>query len=254
MSIRFEHAGPIGTIWIDRPQSRNALSLSMWQTIPKLLDQAAAVPDLRVLTLRSAHGETFSVGADIREMVEQSGDPAWRAANQDAIFAAQYRLARCPLPTIAFVQGDCIGGGCGLALACDIRVATPDARFGITPARLGLVYPFHDIKLLTDLVGPGQAKRLLYTAMLIDALEARDIGLVENIASAPDALQRQIADASPRSVAAMKPLIRLAVDGQTQDNAATLNVFSAAFESADFAEGTRAFMEKRKPDFPDPVR
>lgn len=254
MSIRFEHAGPIGTIWIDRAQSRNALSLAMWQTIPQLLEQAVAVPGLRVLTLRSANGETFSAGADIREMVEQSGDPEWIAVNEDAIFAAQYRLARCPLPTIAFVQGDCIGGGCGLALACDVRVATPDARFGITPARLGLVYPFHDIKLLTDLVGPGQARRLLYTGMLIDALEARDIGLVEIIASAPDALQRQIADASPRSVAAMKSLFRLAVDGQTQDDAATRDAFTAAFESADFAEGARAFVEKRKPDFPDPVR
>lgn len=251
MSIHFESDGPLGSLRIDRPLSRNALTLEMWQAIPLLLDQARATPGLRVLTLRSAHTGSFCAGADIREMLDQSADPAWRNANQAAIFEAQFRLARFPLPTIAFVEGDCIGGGCGLALACDIRVATPDARFGITPAKLGLVYPFHDIKLLTDLVGPGHAKRLLYTGMLIDALEARDIGLIEVIASAPDMLERQIADASPRSIAAMKRFVRLVVEGQPQDDDATRREFAEAFESADFAEGTRAFIEKRKAQFPD---
>lgn len=251
MTIRFDHAGPVGTIWIDRAQSRNAISLEMWQAIPDLLEAAEQTAGLRVLTLRSADGQTFSAGADIREMVQRSQDAQWLAANQDAIFTAQYRLARCSLPTIAFVEGDCIGGGCGLALACDIRIATPQARFGITPAKLGLVYPFHDIKLLIDLVGPGQAKRLLYTGALIDAVEARDIGLIEIVASSPDMLERQIADNSPRSITAMKRFMRLAVDGQAEDDDATRAAFAAAFESADFAEGTRAFIEKRKPDFPD---
>ena len=251
MSIHFESDGPLGSLRIDRPLSRNALTLEMWQAIPRLLDQALATPGLRVLTLRSAQAGTFSAGADIREMLDHAAEPAWRAANQSTIFEAQLRLTRFPLPTIAFVEGDCIGGGCGLALACDIRVATPDARFGITPAKLGLVYPFHDIKLLTDLVGPGQAKRLLYTGMLIDALEARDIGLVEVIASAPDMLERQIADASPRSNAAMKRFVRLIVDGQAQDDDATRSEFAAAFDSADFAEGACAFLEKRKAQFPD---
>ena len=110
---------------------------------------------------------------------------------------------------------------------------------------------FHDIKLLVDLVGPGQAKRLLYTGGLIDAIEARDIGLVEIIASASDMLERQIADASPRSNRAMKQFIRQCVDGQSEDDDATRAVFADAFESADFREGTEAFIAKRKAQFPD---
>lgn len=252
MTIRFECNGAVGALVIDRAERRNAISLDMWRSIPALLEEAAGTSGLRVLTVRAAEeGSAFSAGADIREMLDNAADGDWRAANQDAIFAAQYQLTRFPLPTIAFVEGDCIGGGCGLALACDIRVATPQARFGITPSKLGLVYPFHDIKLLVDLVGPGQAKRLLYTGGLIDAIEARDIGLVEIIASAPDMLERQIADASPRSNRAMKQFIRQCVDGQAGDDDETRAVFADAFESADFREGTEAFIEKRKAQFPD---
>lgn len=222
----------------------------MWQSLPLLLDQALAVPGLRVLTIRAAtEGGAFSAGADIKEMVANGGDAAWRADNQAAIFTAQRRLARFPLPTIAFAEGDCIGGGCGLALACDIRVATPQARFGITPAKLGLVYPFHDIKLLSDLVGPGQAKRLLFTGTLIDAIEARDIGLVEVIGSSPANLERQISGASGSSNRAMKDMVRFLLDGQSDDTDQTRQMFADAFDGPDFAKGTGAFVEKRRPDF-----
>lgn len=251
MTIRLETSGATGRLVIDRADRRNAVSLAMWQSIPDLLEAAQAQPGLRVLTLCAADGGTFSAGADIREMLANADDADWRAANQRAIFTAQYQLARCSLPTIAFVDGDAIGGGCGLALACDIRLASPQARFGITPAKLGLVYPFHDIKLLVDLVGPGQAKRLLYTGGLIDAVEARDIGLVEIIASTPDMLERQIASASPRSNRVLKQFVQRAVDGQNEDDAQTLAAFAEAFESADFREGTSAFVEKRTASFPD---
>ena len=170
MTLRLTRDGAAAHLVIDRAAKRNAFDLSMWHALPGLLDEAR---DARLLILRSAEpGTAFCAGADIRELIANKDDIAWRAENQRAINAAQYALARAPMPTLAFVEGDCVGGGCGLALACDLRVATPAARFGITPAKLGLVYPLHDVKLLTDLVGPGQAKRMLYTGALLDAQEA----------------------------------------------------------------------------------
>lgn len=251
MSIRYERDGQAGYLLIDRPDRRNALSLEMWQAIPDLLDQAAQEAGLRVLVVKASGGGSFCAGADIREMVDHKDDPAWLTANQDAIFAAQHRLTRFPVPTLAFIEGDCIGGGCGLALACDIRVAAPTARFGITPAKLGLVYPFHDIKLLVDLVGPGQAKRLLYTGDLIDAAEAHRIGLAEILADDDDSLRSAIAAASAASNTEMKQFVRQVLDGQTDDDAETKAIFAAAFTGAAFAEGTSAFIEKRKPHFKD---
>lgn len=249
MTLRLDIAGATAQLLIDRPDRRNAFDMAMWTALPALLDQAVADPAVRLLILRAAAPGPFCAGADIRELLANKDDAAWRAANQAAINRVQHDLARFPLPTIAFIEGDCVGGGCGLALACDLRVATPAARFGITPAKLGLVYPLHDVKLLVDLVGPGQAKRILFTGGLIDAAEALRIGLVEQVAAGPEALASAIAAASPHSVRHSKAFVRRVLDGQAADDAETLAIFAEAFTGADFAEGTRAFVEKRNPEF-----
>jgi enoyl-CoA hydratase/carnithine racemase len=247
--IHLSPAAPVGRLVIDRADKRNAMTQAMWEALPGLLDDAAADPALRVLLLQSATPGIFCAGADIHELLANKDDAGWRAANQAAINRAQSSLARFPKPVVAFIDGDCIGGGCGLAMAADIRIVTPRARFGITPAKLGLVYPLHDTKLLVDLVGPGQAKRLLFTGDLIDAAEALRIGLVELIADAPDALVAGIAAAAPSSAANAKDFIRLILDGQAADDAHTLAVFADAFTGPDFLEGTTAFVAKRKPEF-----
>lgn len=250
MSVRLEIDGALGHLLIDRVDKRNAFNMAMWEALPRLLGEAAANPDLRLLVVRSAQGgSAFCAGADIRELLANKDDAEWRAANQKAINRVQYELARHPLPTLAFIEGDCIGGGCGIALACDVRVATGKARFGITPAKLGLVYPLHDVKLLTDLVGPGQAKRILYTGGLLGAEEALRIGLVETIADTPDALVEQLLAASPHSIRETKRFVRRVLDGQAEDDAETLRIFAEAFTGADFLEGTSAFVEKRTPEF-----
>ena len=252
MSLRLESDGPITRLLIDRADKRNAFTLAMWQALPGLLEQAAALPDLRLLVLQSAQpGGAFCAGADIGELLANKDDSAWLAANQAAINRAQHELTRFPLPTIAYVEGDAVGGGCGLALACDIRIATPAARFGITPAKLGIVYPLHDVKLLVDLVGPGQAKRLLFSAALIDADEAHRIGLVELLAGGPSCIKDAIAAASRHSTRATKGFVRRVLDGQSMDDAETLAIFAAAFAGADFAEGAAAFVERRTPQFKD---
>lgn len=242
-------APPLARLRIDRADKRNAFRQDMWERLPGLVADASAAADVRLLILESATPGMFCAGADIAELLERSGDPAWRSANQAAINRAQWELTRAPLPSLAFVDGDCVGGGCGLALACDLRVATPRARFGITPAKLGLVYPLHDTKLLVDLVGPANAKRMLFTGQLLSAEDALRIGLVDMIADGPDALASAITSASPHSTRAAKAMIRRILDGQAADDDATRTMFADAFEGPDFAEGVRAFVEKRPPRF-----
>ena len=249
MSLRLEKHGAIAHLLIDRAAKRNAFNQAMWEQLPELLADAMGDDAVRVLLLRSAEPGVFCAGADIGEMLANTGNSAWGHANQAAIFRAQYELTRASKPTIAFVDGDCVGGGCGLAIACDIRVATSRSRFGITPANLGLVYPLHDTKLLVELVGPGQAKRMLYSAQLLTAEEALRIGLIEDLADNADSLAELIAGKSLYSAKGTKQFIRRILDGQADDDADTRAIFSASFSGPDFAEGTSAFVQKRKPSF-----
>ncbi len=246
--MRLEAEGPVARLLIDRPDKRNAFTQAMWTALPILVAEAVA-SDARVIVLQSATPGRFCAGADIGELLANKDDAVWRSANQEAINRAQHDLTRAAKPVIAFVDGDCIGGGCGLALAGDIRVATPRARFGITPANLGLVYPLHDTKLLVDAVGPGAAKRMLFTGTLLDAAEALRIGLVDIIADSADELAATIAEKSMHSTTAIKSFVRRSLDGQCNDDAQTLAIFADAFTQPDFLEGTKAFVEKRKAEF-----
>ena len=237
MSVRLEREGAVAHLLIDRPAKRNAMTLAMWQAIPELVAQAAADRTVRAMVIRAASPGPFCAGADLSEILDYKDDPAWLAESQAAINRTQRAVARVELPTIAFVEGDCIGGGCGLAVACDLRVASSAARFAVTPAKLGLVYPLHDVKLLVDLIGPGQAKRLMYTGSIIDAAEALRIGLVETVAADPAALLDPILAVSPFSVRETKGFVRRVLDGQTDDDEATWATFAGAFEGMDFREG-----------------
>lgn len=253
MTLRLERTGAIGHLLIDRPDKRNAFTQVMWEALPDLIDQAVADSAVRVIVLRAAESGAFCAGADISEFGEHARDAAWRARNQTAIGMAQVRLARTGKPVIAAVEGDCIGGGCGLAIACDIRVAGPAARFGITPAKLGLTYPLHDTKLLVDLIGPGQAKRILFGGALVGADEALRIGLIEQMAEnaveAAVALADTIAGNSTFSTRHIKQVVRRILDGQADDDAVTRGWFDQAFTEPDFETGVAAFLAKRKPDF-----
>ena len=254
MTLRLERDGPVAHLLIDRAEKRNAFNQAMWDAFPKLLDEVKADSGIRVLVLRAASsGGAFCAGADIGEFATGARDPEWRARNQASIAKVQRELARLPIPTIAVIEGDCVGGGCGLAIACDLRVAGPKARLGITPAKLGLVYSLHDTKLLVDLVGPSQAKRILFTGQLVPSAEALSIGLITMLDDDPLtaglALANDIASASGHAQRGTKGIIRRILDGQADDDAETSAQFFAAFDREDFAEGVSAFLEKRKANF-----
>ena len=254
MTLRLEKQGKIAHLLIDRAEKRNAFTQEMWELFPELLADAMADPMVRVLMVHASERDSaFCAGADIGEFGTGSTDPIWRARNQAAIGKVQHELAQAAKPTIAVIDGDCVGGGCGIALACDLRIAGPKARFGITPAKLGLVYPLHDTKLLVDAVGPSQAKRILFTGQIMDAQEALRIGLITILADDPYEEAKDLADtmasASSHSQQMSKTVIKRILDGQADDDVDSRALFNSAFDSDDFKEGVSAFLEKRKPQF-----
>ncbi|TNE61881.1 MAG: enoyl-CoA hydratase/isomerase family protein [Alphaproteobacteria bacterium] len=253
--VFIEGGKPIGRLVLNRPEKRNAMSEAMWTVLPAAIEALDTDPDVRVTIVTSSSDKAFSAGADIAELEQIAADPNRQESNRLAIRAAQRTLARTKKATIAQIYGACVGGGCGLALHCDLRYAANTARFGITPARLGLIYPLNDTRHLIDLVGPAHAKSILFTGRILDADEAQAIGMVDalfapdELAAKTEAFANQIAASSQYSVQGIKATIRRILDGQLDDDAETAAMFRDAHVGEDAAEGVRAFLEKRSPKF-----
>lgn len=253
----FRQTGQIGELVLNRPAKRNALTRAMWQTLPGLLDEALANADLRVLIVRG-EGGAFASGADITEFADVYATPESADAFSREVASALDKLAAFPLPTIARIEGACIGAGCGLALACDLRYAAEGAKFGITPAKLGLLYPLNDTRRLVDAVGHAVARDMLFSARHLDAGEAAKTGLVNSCFAADElgdkvqGMADLIASRSADSLRGLKVILGQIAGGVRNDTAETRALFRQAFDSADFSEGYRAFLEKRTPDFTRP--
>lgn len=254
--IYLDRSGDIAELVLNRADKKNALTQAMWEAVAALAAEIDADPAVKVLIVRSVTAEVFSAGADIGEFQAIASDPARRESNRVAVREAQRRLARLSKPTIAMIDGSCVGGGCGLALACDIRFAAPSARLGITPAKLGLIYSVQDAKNLVDLIGPAHAKSMLFTGRLVDAEEALRIGLVnalypsDALADETRAFAESIAANSQWGVRGIKRIVRLILDGVSDDTPETEAMFRDSFSGVDHQEGVAAFLARRKPNFP----
>ncbi|MFI6445104.1 enoyl-CoA hydratase/isomerase family protein [Kitasatospora sp. NPDC050543] len=247
------YVGPDGVavLVLNRPHRRNAITLAMWRGLPEALTGIAEQPGVRALLVTGAEG-AFSAGADIAELSETYGDPDRADAYHADNVAAEEALAAFPHPTVAVVHGSCVGGGCQLAVACDLRFAAVDARLGITPAKLGVVYPAVPTLRLARLVGPGRAKLLLFSGELVDAKRAAALGLVDEVlpgveldARALD-FARLLTRRSPQTIGAVKAALAV----EPQDAAAALAPWERrSREAPDVREGLAAFLERREPRF-----
>lgn len=241
--FRLELEGPVARVVLDRGEKRNAIRIGEWSALEKTVSEAAA-SDARLVIITSADPESFCAGADLSEMPGLIDDVKKRHIFRGAMTSALARIRAVNKPTLAVVEGGCFGAGVSLAMACDMRIAGPKSIYAITPARFGISYPQPDLMRLAELVGPGQAARLLYTAAFIDAEEAHRIGLVEMVcgqASTGCDIIDSIAGNAPYSLYALKATLagRFGVDKRFDD----------AFASADFQEGWKAHRSGRKPDF-----
>ena len=243
-------------IRFNNPARHNALSVDMWEAVPALLALAETDDRVRLVVFSGAGEKAFVSGADISQFEDQRA--AREAVTRYELMAenALMGIANFSKPTLACIRGFCIGGGVNVAISCDLRIAASDSVFSIPAARLGLGYRYSAMKNLVDLVGPGAAKDLFFTARKIDAHEARSVGLISRVCE-PDALPALLAEYSdalaanaPLTVHAGKAIMREVLKASPElDMALCTSLIRDCFESADYAEGRKAFMEKRKPVF-----
>jgi enoyl-CoA hydratase/carnithine racemase len=252
-SLTFED--PTAIIAFARPEKRNPIDSATWKRLPELIGLAVQRPETRVIVLRG-EGGTFASGADIGEFDTVFADRRSSLAYLDDMTAATAAIEASPLPTLVQVEGLCIGAAVAVALAGDIRMVASDARFAITPARLGLMYSLADTRRVVAAVGPGAAKDLLFTGRLIDAATALRIGLVDEV-HGPEALAEAVARKaeliarnSAWSNGRTKAVMRRIAGGAASDDDETRGWFADAPQGADFAEGLAAFRAGRPPEFP----
>jgi len=248
--------GSIGWIVFNNPARRNAVSVEMWEALSEIVRDYASDPAIRVIVLRGAGGKAFVSGADISEFEQKRATPeateAYRQLSERATMDLQY----VNKPTIAMIEGFCIGGGVSVALSCDLRIAGESARFGVPAARLGLGYELPGVRKLVQVVGPAFAKEIFYTARQFTAQEALAMGLINRAVPDADlesyvgAYAATIGANAPLTVASIKTIIGEAMkDESKRDEALCDRVVDQCFNSEDYVEGRRAFMEKRPPAF-----
>jgi len=244
----------IGVITFNQPEKRNAMSVGMWEGLGEILDAFAEDPDVRVVVLTGAGAKAFVSGADISQFEKHRSDSSAQQEYNRLTSAGRDKLAAFGKPVIARIRGFCLGGGLGIAMQADLRIAARDSEFGIPAARLGIGYGYDMTAKLVSLVGPAHAGMLLYTGQRINAVEAQRIGLINSVVADEDLsdtvvdLARTIADNAPLSLRTAKIALAAAVNGGVGREQVDEAV-AACFDSEDYREGRSAFMEKRTPQF-----
>jgi enoyl-CoA hydratase/carnithine racemase len=247
----------IATLTLNRPEQRNALNYGMFVAIRDVCPELENNPDIRVVIVTGAGGDAFSAGGDIKEFDERRSNSVQAREYSEVLNAALHSIASLSKPTISLIKGYCIGGGCELACFTDIRIATTSSQFGITPARLSIALGYKEIRRIAQLVGPGNLSYLLLSARLIDAVEAQNIGLVnqvmplEEIDEYTTKLATEMVQLAPVSHRANKRIIKTVLNNPELDTLTHEEEVLPfrTFDSEDFKEGRLAFREKRSPEF-----
>jgi enoyl-CoA hydratase len=255
--LYLEQRGPVATIVINRPEQRNAIGYEMWLELKRLAGYLNAHTETRVVVIRGAGEEAFSAGADIAEFGERRNDSAQARIYSEAFDGAMDAIWALNIPTISMIRGFCIGGGLELACCTDLRFAAEGSRFGIPTARLGVLVGYREMRRLLQLVGPGGAAEILLAARILGGEDALRLGLITRLMPAEE-LEAEVFKTA-QEIAGMAPLIhrwhkqiirtvlrRPSLEGLTPEEEA---IPFACFDTEDFQEGKRAFLEKRKPVF-----
>lgn len=251
-----EQSGDIARVIFNQPEKRNAVSLEMWEAVEAAVARFSEDPGVRILILSGAGGKAFVSGADVSKFESERASEEG-VAHYNATTKRVYDMIEAfPKPTIAQIDGFCIGGGVALALCCDIRLCGQSSQFAIPAAKLGLGYGYPGIKRLVDVVGPSFAKEIFFTARRFDAEEARTMGLVNRVVEdgkveeAANEMAAAIAGNAPMTVASVKYIVGETLkDESARDLAECERRVKECFDSKDYIEGRRAFLEKRKPQF-----
>ena len=246
----------VGHIRFDNQAKRNAMTYEMWRDLPLVLDDFEADDNVRVVVVSGEGGKAFCAGADISQFEKNRSTEEGVEIYNTATDSASRRLREFVKPTIAKIEGPCVGGGVGIAVCCDIRIAEESAIFAIPAAKLGLGYRVDGLKPFVDLVGPSHAKEVFFTARRFSAQEAREMGLVNRLLPKPmlnhyvNDYTRRIAENAPLTIKAVKTVVAESVKGDSvRDLDLCAQVVKDCFDSEDYKEGRKAFMEKRKPRF-----
>src|SRR5690606_6739420 len=251
--ILFQRDERIAWLTFNRPQARNALTFEMWEELARICDELAEDPDFRVLVLTGAGDKAFVAGTDINQF-KTFTDRQHAIDYEQRISMVTDRLERFPRPTIAAIRGYAVGGGASIALACDLRVCTPDAKFGVPIARtLGNTLASGAVARMIDLLGPARAKEIIFTARMVDAETARTAGLVndifepESFEESVQELAETIAGHAPLTIQTLKETVRRILDARGPERYEDL--IRRAYMGEEFMEGVHAFLEKRKPEW-----
>lgn len=251
----FETRGAVATLTFNRPAVRNAMTWAMYEALGAACDRVDRDPALHILVLRGAGGKAFVAGTDIGQF-EGFTVPEDGVAYEERLDSVLERLEQVTKPTLAVVRGVAAGGGCAIALTCDLRIATPDAQFGIPIARtLGNCLSAALCSRLVDLVGPARTKDLIFTGRFVDAAEAQALGLVNRIVppeildAAVEEYAAEITANAPLTQRVAKELLRRIAVHRRLPFGADHDQIGRCYGSADFREGVAAFLAKRKPQW-----
>ncbi len=248
--------GGIGHVVFNNPERHNAVSLAMWDTLDEILKDYETDDDIRVVVLSGAGGKAFVSGADISKFEEERSSKEAVERYNSRLKVIYNRIEGFKKPTIAMINGHCIGGGLNLAVCCDLRYASNNAKFGMPAAKLALGYPFHAIERLMRAIGQAAAKELMFTAKTIDAATAQNLGFVQAI-TAPEDLDAHVTEIAghiaanaPLTIKAMKFIAtQVPLSDAERDLDQCNDLIATCFASKDYIEGRKAFLEKRKPRF-----
>ena len=255
--ILLDSKPPVATVTFNRPAQRNAISFAMWHQFSEILQKLDADPDIRAVVITGVGDEAFSAGADIQDFDEHRSDSTKGRGYNEAVNRALKTLSDMATPTISMIRGFAVGGGCELAVATDLRVASENSRMGIPVGKLGISIGHREMRGLVNLVGKGNALYILLSASLLDAQESLRIGLVNQVVKPEELhdytykLAKDISYLAPLSHAVNKLTMQQVQNKPSLENLTEeeADLPLTQFDTKDYQEGYKAFLEKRRPNF-----